>query len=367
MLKSQNLPSAEVVFNAAEPEISVVMPVFNQKEIISTVLGNLDESMTLFYELILIDDASSDGSFEEVMEFLGNLRSSTLSGFRVFRARQSQFETSCDVFGFSVARAPFLLEIQADMFIRDPGFDSRFVAAMTRFPDLVALSGRGAEPIFEVAKQYKSGLGSVIANQKTLAGYVLSTLARHLPSEGMRKFFRLLRKGRVASSHPEEDARLNPQLESFLLHGRAGRLGREIENFPTESFPRGKIWLSHTVMRGPLFLDALKYNDLGGFDQSSFFLGYDDHEFMIKAFLTKGYRCGFTPVNFRSPLGAGSTRKMRSIRDEAQILFKLLKISRKRKQTILNGIDLLRQTALPEPEVRTFRTFASKSGIVAPA
>jgi hypothetical protein len=74
----------------------------------------------------------------------------------------------------------------------------------------------------------------------------------------------------------------------------------------------------------------------------------------IKAYLLLGYRVGYTPIDFSSPLNEGSTRKRRSLGGEFQILRQLLRIMNKRKSSTL--WTLLQDKTNPEyhREIKSF-------------
>ena len=116
-----------------------------------------------------------------------------------------------------------------------------------------------------------------------------------------------------------------------------------------------RIWLGETVMRGPLLIDRQKFNKLGGFDTRRFFLGYDDHDLALRGFNEFGYRCGFVPVSFYSPLKAGTTRKPRSLRSELEILRKLMEIRPNwRSSSLANFTDATPDSLVPETIIRNF-------------
>ena len=88
-------------------------------------------------------------------------------------------------------------------------------------------------------------------------------------------------------------------------------------------------------MRGPLLVDKKKYLEVGGFDSERFFLGYDDHDLAMRAWNLKGYRSGYVPVGFLSPLADGATRKMRTIKQEFEILSNLVRTQNVSKESAL--------------------------------
>jgi len=91
--------------------------------------------------------------------------------------------------------------------------------------------------------------------------------------------------------------------------GGAGKLGTDIEkqvcmlNVDPNTF-----YVYETCNRGPLLLHRAKLEELGFLDEENYFLDDSDHDLMARAFLEKGYICGYVPIDFSAPLDAGSTR-----------------------------------------------------------
>jgi len=125
-----------------------------------------------------------------------------------------------------------------------------------------------------------------------------------------------------------------PSEIDFKASGEAGRLGSLISI--TEGIPSDqKIWLSETVMRGPLFFRKKDYIYLSGFDTKSFFQGFDEHDLILRALLKIKKRAGYLPIGFSSPLEVGTTRKPRTFLNEVTILRKIIRIWRPRKRSAL--------------------------------
>ena len=67
--------------NSEKPKISVVLPVFNQQIGIANVIQSLVKSMSMSFELIVIDDASEDNTLAEILEICAYEYSKNLSNF----------------------------------------------------------------------------------------------------------------------------------------------------------------------------------------------------------------------------------------------------------------------------------------------
>ena len=345
------------VLSECHPDVSVILPFFNQGERIAEVLSSLVNSMELEFELILIDDASRDDGSDIAKAFLRSKDATNLCRYRIFRMRRSRFETACDALGFELATADYFLEIQADMLVSDPGFDRRLVEMLQVFPDVIAISGRGAEKISPIYEEYESGLGSVITPGRSLGRYLISQVLRQIANQiGLSRAVRLPLSNESDVRDYRDSESILPNYEDFLFSGRAGRLGNQISVPIGPDFPTHTVWLSQTIMRGPLAIDAGKYRRVGGLNTASFFLGYDDHEFALNSFVKFGFRTGFAPVNFDSPLEHGSSRKLRSLVDQIGIAFEMLRVRRKRKHTLLATEAAVSELAALKPEIRQLPT-----------
>lgn len=323
-------------------EITIVIPVFNQARIIVRNLEALCRSLCLAARVIIIDDGSTDGTASVISSYLRELSQNSSSASLVidlYRFEQSQFETRCDAFGLSIADTDFVIEVQADMQVSDLNFDKRLVRAMTANPDLFAISGKGVEPVLEVLSYYRKTAGSDRSRGRTILGHIGRTLAG-----GLVKLLRQLRspfgwKKIVPEPHLEIEATYYPNEVDFKKSGRAGFHMSDEEAKSEQITPSNQIWIGETVMRGPLIIDRKKYQEVGGFDTSSFFQCFDDHDLVLRAAIM-GYPSGFSPVRYYSPLEDATSRKPRSFKSEMLILKNLMRISRSRKKTALAQLGL---------------------------
>lgn len=338
--------------SASSPEISVVLPVFNQAAYISEVIEGLVASMTRSFEIIAIDDGSVDQSLEAVLASIRRVMASPLlTRARVLRSDAGLFETACDSKGFDIAEAPLLLEVQADMRVQDKGFDSRMAGALRRYPDLLMVSGRGTENLRPVATDYRRTLGAVCAGSPSFSRYLGS---RVLHRSGLRRLTPDTRVEFVPDVSPQRAFDIIfPSESRFRYSGEAGRIAALMDaTLPLRPWPLDRMWVGQTVMRGPLMLDRDRYRLIGGLDDKRFFLGFDDHDLAYRAYRDRKLRCGFVPVRFAAFMSHGSTRRRRSIRTEIEIIRHLLRIRSARKSSGIYELGNMQDVALPEPEIR---------------
>lgn len=332
------------------------MPVFNQEQKIAKTLEALFNCLSLPTRVIIIDDASTDETALAIREFLEGVTATRPWDIRLefFKSYKPLFETKCDSFGFSLCNTRYVIEVQADMELTDPGFDERLTQAMQSNMDLLMISGRGTEPLAPIVKSYRRTAGSDVSRGRTMPRHITHTLLHRLLS------FRANRVNQVDLTALYEDSgqtknRISPSNDDFSKTGQAGRIGHLIE-LPLETNPmERRLWLGQTVMRGPLIIDMGKYLELGGLDTEAFFLGYDEHDLITRAYQTKGYRVAYSPISFNSPLADGSTRKRRTFKNEIEIAVKLMRVSRTRKLTALYQLNVSNDQAdLPGTEIRDF-------------
>jgi glycosyltransferase involved in cell wall biosynthesis len=351
-------------FATSNCKISVVMPLFNQEEIIIDVLTKVIKSVKSSFELIIINDCSTDSTLERIVTFASNdFKNSSLSKLEIYSNDYPRFETFCDHFGFSRASGEFLLEIQADMFVDDPGFDIRMIQAFTKYGDIFALSGRGTHDIDQVVDVYRESLGTDRAYASNLVVFMSLMFKRRIIGKISRilNFRRYSNTSKIQVEPKEATKESHPLLEifptpnDFKAKKQAGLLGDLIEISGLNSGESSrKIFFGETVMRGPLMLRADTYHQLGGLNVNSFYQGFDDHELMLQAWTVQQKRCAYIPVYVTSILSQGTTRKPRSFKSDLEILFKTVKISRKRKDSLLYKLSRGTQISLPNFEIRDF-------------
>jgi hypothetical protein len=91
-----------------------------------------------------------------------------------------------------------------------------------------------------------------------------------------------------------------------------GKLGRSILNTISElGLDASYCYISNTCNRGPLLLHGPKVQELGYLDEVNYFLDNSDHDLFARAYIQKGWICGYVPIDVSSPLENGSTRKPR--------------------------------------------------------
>jgi glycosyltransferase involved in cell wall biosynthesis len=269
------------------PTFSVVVPVHNQGAIIRRVLDSIVETTLGTYELILILDGCTDNTAQQVEEWKMSLSTPPgLCHIECIVNPTGLFETTCDNQGFRASRGKYLVEIQADMVVLTLGYNILLASPLEQYPDMAVTSGRCCHQM------------------------------NHSPGLALGKLG-------TKSSAPHE-------------------VLRDFQNYR-------KVFLSHTVNRGPIVFRASMLKELNYLDEAHYVLGDDDHDFSARAWVLKQWRSGFVPVEVYSPLEWGSTRKPRS--PEAQAYLDMR--SQNKKDGFLNQHQM--RIVYPGPEEREFR------------
>lgn len=248
----------ETVLGQSQPLFSVIMPVYNQRDIIRrNVQAVLDNTSGSEFELIIILDACSDDTEDQIRGL--DLDRSLLVRVLVLKSRVPMFETACDNLGFFCARGRYLIEVQADIEITERGYNQRLLAPMLTVPAMIGISGRCCHCW---APTSEADFIGVVAKRIILSHNELTNVLQTAQDE---------------MSH----------------------------------VPRNAFFIGETANRGPLMFDAVKLRQVGYLDERNFFLEDSDHDLFKRAYIQRGFLCGYVPIGFNSPVADGSTRKPR--------------------------------------------------------
>ena len=98
----------------------------------------------------------------------------------------------------------------------------------------------------------------------------------------------------------------------FKINEGYGKLGGDIDLPLRSGFDNyDTFYVGDTCIRGPWALEKEKAEKLDYLDEVNFVLGGDDHDINVRVFLKYGWVCGYVPIEIKSPLAEGSTRKQR--------------------------------------------------------
>ncbi len=95
---------------SSEPQLSIIVPAFNEDKTIQNVLEALDKSLPKGSEVIVVDDGSSDGTVAIVEKFAAKHKS-----VRLIRQPQNRGKTAALVTGFAQSRGGIVMVQDADL------------------------------------------------------------------------------------------------------------------------------------------------------------------------------------------------------------------------------------------------------------
>jgi glycosyltransferase involved in cell wall biosynthesis len=279
--------------SGATPRFTIVMPAFNHESNIEDTLDAAARSASLPFACIIVDDGSEDATVERATSFLESRRSPLVATATIIRNPIPAFETACDNLGFMLADTEIIVEVQADIQIREPAFDALFMRAGATSPKPSAISGR--------------------------CGHTFTLLQ----SRGLLRS--LLRR---------------PSHESVGLCGKAIETPEVINNI------KGQIYRCETVNRGPWMVFKSDLERHGYLDERHFFQGNDDHDYHRRLFGAEGRRPLYVPVSLYAPLALGAQRRTRT--GVNRRVFEALKAEKRGSPAFHDFINSLTASHLPD-------------------
>lgn len=196
------------------PQISIVVPVYNAEKYIEHTIAMVREQTFTDWELILVEDCSTDNSAAVLRRVADELQDSRI---RVIYKEQNEGAAKARNTGIEAATGRYLAFLDADdiwkedkltkelAFIKEK--QAAFVFTAYEFGDE---EGKGTGKIVEVPETltYKKALSrTVIFTSTTL--FDLSVLDKELvkmpnvPSEDSATWWQILKKGYIAYGYPE--------------------------------------------------------------------------------------------------------------------------------------------------------------------
>ncbi len=92
------------------PFVSIIVPAFNEAEVIQSSLASLLELRYPYYEIIAVDDGSTDGTFEKMKEFEGNHYGVRVSVYR----KENSGKAEALNYGIRRSKAPIVVCMDSD-------------------------------------------------------------------------------------------------------------------------------------------------------------------------------------------------------------------------------------------------------------
>jgi len=129
------------------PKISVIIPVYNQRDNLKTCLDAVLSSLYRDYEVIVVDDCSNDGSLEVVSEY----------GCRIVKCGMQSGPAAARNKGAAVSNGEILLFVDADVIVEKSTI-SKLVEYFDNHSDAAAVIGTYSDssPYKDFFSQYKN-------------------------------------------------------------------------------------------------------------------------------------------------------------------------------------------------------------------
>ena len=277
-----------------QPTFTVVTPVFDHSSILQGHMKSVAGSASQPFDWIVIDDGSEDGTGETAKSFFESGQHGLASRATIIRNLVPIYETACDNVGFTLAETQVIIEIQADIQIREPAFDRLFLQALGTSPTPCAISGR--------------------------CGHTFAFLQRR--RNPFRRLFGERRKESV------------------------GLCGRSIEAPERIDAIKGRTYRCETVNRGPWLVLKSDLERHGYLDERFFFLGNDDHDYHRRLFDAEGRRPLYVPMSLYSPLHHGAARRRR--RGVNREVFEMLSAERRGSPAFRQFLASQQASCVPE-------------------
>jgi len=290
-----------------EFSVAFVIPVHDNGHSIEQALDALYSNTVLPFRLIIVLDSCNDRSPEVVFRWVSSviLRKSRAVSISVVTSKRMLHETMSDNIGFSLLpECEIIVEVQADIIIQEKNFDRKIQKVFNAFPDIVAISGRGTH------------LWTDNYNPELSFG-ILKQIFKDIFS---RQFGLISQKEEVHSKTLVLDR------IKFFSEDNFGRLGVYTESKPKMAVESRQIYLSETVMRGPLAFRNSSLVAHGFLNSRAHPLAFDDHEFFLRAWKQSGMRTCYLPINYDSPLSYGNDRRRKPWKDEIFVLWLRVKM-----------------------------------------
>lgn len=230
-----------------DPEISVVIPVFNEAESLPRLAvelrAALDETARS-YEVLLVDDRSTDGSYRAIQTIV-----EVNSHFRLFRLAQHRGQSTALAAGFRQARGEIVVTLDSDL-QNDPADIPQLLAALEGC-DLVSgirVQRRDSWPRRVSSRLANRVRGRVLADGVTDVGCSLKAyrkeLLRHLPTfDGMHRFLPALAQIEGARVR-EIEVRHRPRRHGETKYNIRNRLWRGLADLMAVRWMQRK-WIDH--------------------------------------------------------------------------------------------------------------------------
>jgi glycosyltransferase involved in cell wall biosynthesis len=307
--------------------LSVIVTFFNHINVIVNVLEGITESIKLNYELIIINDGSTDSTHQVIKSFLEKSSfPDNLLAIRYVKHKISKFETKCDNLGAKIAQGKYLFFIQGDMVLKDSGLDLRLISILESDNRIGAISGhsvhcRSSE---ETINKWKVSRGT-------------SFKLRELRKTSIKKFEAKYQKLNVM--HVEK-YNSSDNLEITFKKYRSIYYNDTKSGLDKSLLDKNIIFIGKYINRGPILIEKKYFIYLGMYKNHIYFQGFDDIDLSLQ--ICKDEKVvGFSPVNYISQSEWGVGLRKKSWFMVLNIFFQILKRRKNHKFSLLLDKNLV--------------------------
>jgi poly-beta-1,6-N-acetyl-D-glucosamine synthase len=117
------------------PFVSIIVPAYNEEQVIQASLSSLLELRYPYYEIIAVDDGSTDGTYDKMREFEGNHYGVRVSVFR----KENSGKADTLNYGIRRSRAPIVVCMDSDSRLTPDAL--RYAVYHFRDPNVGAVAG----------------------------------------------------------------------------------------------------------------------------------------------------------------------------------------------------------------------------------
>jgi len=117
------------------PFVSIIVPAYNEAEVIQSSLSSLLELRYPYYEIIAVDDGSTDGTFDQMKEFEGNHYGVRVSVYR----KENSGKAETLNYGIRRSKAPIVVCMDSDSRLTADAL--RYAIAHFKDPHVGAVAG----------------------------------------------------------------------------------------------------------------------------------------------------------------------------------------------------------------------------------
>lgn len=111
-----------VLFDSANPDLSVIVTLYNYENYIETCLNSVNQSTLSGIEIIVVDDASQDSSVERVSNWMKTAKVSCALVKKVFNTGLAAGRN----LGVELSRAPYVFILDADNYVFPKGLENLY-------------------------------------------------------------------------------------------------------------------------------------------------------------------------------------------------------------------------------------------------